>query len=317
MGKAAPALLDVWIYFNLIANTILLPILVATFLISRRARRSSTLVNVCMTWIFSGIFSLLLYYAGKHRPNTPEPPKPLCIAQTSLLYGITPMWSVAILVLLHHLIASINDRVMGKGKMILMLSSPYVVQCAFSIATLAIAIQHPDKVNRHRRFFYCALKFIPLSNAMAIFTFIVCLGIVALEIQLGLILYRYWRGMRKAGQTSNVDPQLLIRVLVFGIYIFFGMVVNVVSIFDEHSLAPDMYAATIGTVVLLVFGTQADVLRAWCFWRKDPPSKAMTSASLDLTSPYKNDLEHSPLPELPETPQKVYFDDRPPPIPPK
>jgi hypothetical protein len=60
MGRAAPALLDVWIYFNLVSNTVLLPILVATFLFSRKAKRHPTLVNLCLTWIFSGIFSLLL-----------------------------------------------------------------------------------------------------------------------------------------------------------------------------------------------------------------------------------------------------------------
>lgn len=53
-------LLNLWIYFNLIANTILLPILVATFLFSKKVKRHLTLVNLCITWILSGIFSLLL-----------------------------------------------------------------------------------------------------------------------------------------------------------------------------------------------------------------------------------------------------------------
>lgn len=60
MGHAAPALLDVWIYFNLVSNTVLLPILVATFLFSRRAKRHFALINVCITWILSGVFALLL-----------------------------------------------------------------------------------------------------------------------------------------------------------------------------------------------------------------------------------------------------------------
>lgn len=60
IGMQPAVLLDVWIYFNLITNTILLPILVATFLISKQVQRHSTLVNLCITWIFSGIFSLLL-----------------------------------------------------------------------------------------------------------------------------------------------------------------------------------------------------------------------------------------------------------------
>lgn len=61
MGKSAIPLLHVWIFFNLI-SIILLPILVATFLFSKRVtKRHPSLINVCMTWILSGIYSLLLY----------------------------------------------------------------------------------------------------------------------------------------------------------------------------------------------------------------------------------------------------------------
>jgi len=41
MGKAAPIFLDVWIYFNLIPNTIFLPILVATFLFFKTRKTTS------------------------------------------------------------------------------------------------------------------------------------------------------------------------------------------------------------------------------------------------------------------------------------
>ncbi|KAJ7600639.1 hypothetical protein C8J56DRAFT_13908 [Mycena floridula] len=300
MGKAAPALLDVWIYFNLLGNTIALPILVATILLSKRVRRHRhpTLLNVIITWILGGIFGLLLFYAGKHKPNTPEPPRALCIAQTSLLFGITPMWSVAILVMLYHIISSIRGNVASRLKMILMLSAPYIVQFAFSIATLVVALRNPNKVNRHRRFFYCALKNRPLSDTMEVFTFVVCLGIVALEIQLAVIFYRYWKGLKSVGRTKNIiDTQLVIRVLVFGIYVFFGMIVNVLTIFNKHTLAPDMCAATIGTAIFFVFGSQADILRVWCFWRKPPPTKIIGSPAhaFDIEAP------------LPCTPEKAYF----------
>lgn len=269
MGKAAPALLNVWIYFNLIPNTIFLPILVATFIFSKQVRRHPTLVNLCLTWIFSGIFSLLLFYAGEHKG--PEPGKALCTAQTALLYGITPMWSVAIFMMVYHMTVAFDDNpanaYVRTFKLVLMLSAPYIAQFSFSLAALIIALEYPGMVNRHRRFFYCSVKLPALGNAMTLFTFIVCVGILMLELQLAARLYKNWRGIRKAGRSSGVDVQLILRVLAFGIYVFFGMVANVISQFSERSLAPDMYAATFGTVVLLVFGTQPDVLRAWCFWR--------------------------------------------------
>jgi hypothetical protein len=293
MGKAAPSLLNVWIYFNLIPNTIFLPILVATFIFSKRVRRHPTLVNLCITWIFSGIFSLLLFYAGEHKG--PEPAPGLCIIQSSLIYGIPPMWSVAILMMVYHMIVAFDDdpaktRV-STLKLSLMLSAPYIAQFSFSMANLIVALENPTKVNRKKRFFYCSLKVPALINAMTLFTFIVSVGILMLQLQLAAILYRNWRGIRKAGRSSGVDVQLILRVLAFGIYVFFGMVANVISTFVERSFAPDIYAATFGTVVLLVFGTQPDILRVWCFWRSQSPNQI--SFSPDLIQRNSNDLANS------------------------
>ncbi|KAF9029789.1 hypothetical protein BDZ89DRAFT_1065077 [Hymenopellis radicata] len=269
MGSRSGVLLNVWIYFNLVSNTILLPLLVVVLLVSKRAKRHPTVINVCMTWILSGIFSLLLFYAGEYKPDTPEPTKSLCIAQTALLYGITPMWSVAILALVYHMVVISTGSEVSKPRMIGMLVAPYTVQLIFTISNLAISVSHPNLVNRHRRFFYCALKCDALANTMILFTFVMCIAIIALQIYLAIILRRNWTGMRKAGIPGGVDIQLLSRVLVFGVCILFGIVVNLIVLFDEHNLAPDMYAATIGTVIFLVFGSQPGVLRTVMFWKND------------------------------------------------
>ncbi|KAJ7459885.1 hypothetical protein FB451DRAFT_1405767 [Mycena latifolia] len=310
-GRAAPALLAVWIYFNVsdpprpagsmgtdrgtarssYPIPVLLPLLVATFLFSKRARRHPALVNVCMTWILSGVFSLLLFYAGQ--ASGPEPQKALCIAQTSLLYGITPMWSVAVLVLLYNMVRILNARpAPSRAALAAMLSAPYAVQLAFSAAALAASRAHPDQVTRARRVLYCALHLRALSLAMALFTAIVGVVIGAFMVYLALRLYRTWHGLRDAGHPGGLDVQLLLRVLVFGVYLIFGFAVNIISMVTPRSIAPDMYAATMGTAVFLVFGTQADVLRTWCFWlapaqpaplRVYLPREPSWRSSLDLT----------------------------------
>ncbi|KAF9463059.1 hypothetical protein BDZ94DRAFT_1322140 [Collybia nuda] len=271
MGMYPPVLMDVWIYFHLIANTILLPILVTTFFMSKKVRRHSTLVNLCITWIFSGIFSLLLFFAGKHRGD--EPGSTLCIIQTSLLYGITPMWAVAILMLLYYMLVALHDDIssLGRGITIFMLSAPYIAQCSFTIATLILAWNNTELVNRHRRFFYCSLNNNGLAMGMWLFTLTIGLGILVLGVALGSTLYRNWRALRKVGQKSGVEVQLFVRVLIFVAYIAFGMFAITISIFDPHNLMPDLYAATIGAAVFLLFGTQPDVLRVWCFWRRSTP----------------------------------------------
>jgi len=173
-----------------------------------------------------------------------------------------------------------------------MLGAPYFAQFCFTVAALAISLKHPNHVNRERDFFYCALHDDPLFNAMSIFTFIVCLGITLLEIQLAMSMYRNWRVLRRAGQSTGVDLQLLLRVILFGVFVFLGMIIDVISMFSTRSLAPDMYSAFAGLIVFLVFASQSDILRAWSFWRKDDPirvSPASTSrrhgwTNLDLTS---------------------------------
>ncbi|KAJ4491433.1 hypothetical protein C8J55DRAFT_504214 [Lentinula edodes] len=296
LGTSAVPLLNVWIYFNLVSNVILLPILVLTFMLSKRVtKRHPSLINVCMTWILSGIFSLLLFFGGRAKPTDPDPNSALCITQTSLLYGILPMWSVAVFILMYFIlgIISADGRAssVSRSKMTLMLGAPYIAQFCFSIATLVISLKYPKNVTREHKVFYCALKYPPLSDAMSIFTFIMCLGIIMIKLRICVLLFRRCRGMRRNGQSIVVDLQLLVRVIIFGAFVFLGMFVDVVSMFSQRSIAPDLYAATAGTVVFLVFGSQADVLRVWSFWRRDhSPQVSPTSsrgsgwANLDLTS---------------------------------
>ncbi|KDR82850.1 hypothetical protein GALMADRAFT_853771 [Galerina marginata CBS 339.88] len=273
VGGAAPALLGVWIYFNLIVNTILLPLLVATFLFSSRTKRHPTLVNLCLAWIFSGVYSLILFYAKKH--VGPEPSRSLCIGQSTLLFGVTPMWSVAILMLFYYMTTAVRcgptKTAVDWWKLVFMLAAPYIAQFSFSVAALFISLSHPERVSRDFRVLYCALHYPKLGFAMGTFTLIMCVGIVCLEVHLCLIAYRNACGLRKAGKCANgVDYQFYLRVLIFGGYVTFGMVMNVVSMFIPRSAAPDIYAATAGTAVFLVFGTQPDVLSVWCFWRREP-----------------------------------------------
>lgn len=60
LGSSATIYLNIWIYFNLIGNNLFLPLIVLTFIFSKTAKRHPILINLCMTLIFSGVFSLLL-----------------------------------------------------------------------------------------------------------------------------------------------------------------------------------------------------------------------------------------------------------------
>jgi hypothetical protein len=107
IGHNAKALLNTFLVLHISSSHIGLPLLVITFLFSKNAKRHPTVINVCISWILSGISSIMLWvvilmcfqhnltvvlislYAGQN--TGPEPGKALCRAQTSLMYGTWPM----------------------------------------------------------------------------------------------------------------------------------------------------------------------------------------------------------------------------------
>ena len=52
--------ISVWLFFQITANNVCLPILVATFLFAKNVRRHPTLINMCVTWIVAGVSACLL-----------------------------------------------------------------------------------------------------------------------------------------------------------------------------------------------------------------------------------------------------------------
>ena len=60
IGPNAPTYLVVWLFFQILGSHILLPLLVATFLLFTAVVRHSTVISLCCTWIMAGIVSSLL-----------------------------------------------------------------------------------------------------------------------------------------------------------------------------------------------------------------------------------------------------------------
>jgi len=312
------AFVDVWVYMNLISNTILLPILVATFLFSKTLKRHPTLINVCVTWIASGIFACLLFYAGKH--IGPEPSFELCVAQTSLLAGIAPMWSVAVLMLIYHMCRAFDAKAQNQPtnemKNFFMLVAPYVTQVAFTIAGATMAVHNPRDVSRDRKILYCSVKSFSLSNAMSIFVLMVGIGITVLLVQLTLTLFRTWKVLTQSGRGTAVEFSVILRVVVFGVYVFFGLCVSAIHLFDGSSVIPDIFAASTGTVVFLIFGTQADVWRVW-MWRMPTPQpvlpRSATISSSDWSrrgdTDFKINFDEEEKGSRPSLPTTYYLDE--------
>ncbi|KAI0822324.1 hypothetical protein BC628DRAFT_1421992 [Trametes gibbosa] len=270
LGSNAHTDLVIWFVLKIGGDQILLPLLVATFLLSRTIARHPVMVNVCCTWICAGIISSLLLYA--HQQTGPEPDKALCIAQAVLISPVPPMTSVAALALVYHTWSTFRLSALKtptglkaskqcRLQTIMLLAAPYVTHMCFAAGALHISLQDPSRVSRTRRFFYCSVDFDPFSNAMALFTAAVCLVATMLEVHLIVMLSRNWRALRRAKLGTGINIQLLVRVGIFVCYVFCGMIVMIATVFSPQSILPDMFAASVGTAFWVVFATQPDVLR--------------------------------------------------------
>lgn len=81
---------------------------------------------------------------------------------------------------------------------------------------------------------------------------------------------RNWRAVRSGISNGQVDLSLLFRVFCFGFYVFIGLILSFVSIKAPKSPVPDLWLASVGLSVALIFGTQRNVLQALRFWDKTP-----------------------------------------------
>jgi len=82
-------------------------------------------------------------------------------------------------------------------------------------------------------------------------------------------LYNFLSQVRRARQPQFRAIPLALRLIIFMFYLFCGFVTSLWSIKDHNTYIRDIYTSTFSLAYFLVFGSQRDVLRVWCFWRKD------------------------------------------------
>ncbi|OCH91224.1 hypothetical protein OBBRIDRAFT_543779 [Obba rivulosa] len=271
---ATPTDLTIYLFFQIAADHILLPLLVATFLLAPSVKRHATVISVCCAGVIAGIVSSLLFYAGKH--IGPEPSKGLCIAQMALIDAVPPMSSVAVLALVFYVWSSFKpSQFHHREKAVLrpavtasLVCAPYLTFIIFAAVGTHLGLRHSDLVNRDRLYFYCSIKWKPFTDTVGIFTALVCIVATVLECRLLVVLSRNWRALRRAGLGTGIDLQLIVRVCIFTVYILIGTVISLSSIWIGDGVLTNMWAASGGMASFLIFSTQADVFRAWCFWRR-------------------------------------------------
>ncbi|KAF7433395.1 hypothetical protein PC9H_005345 [Pleurotus ostreatus] len=276
-----------------------LPLLLLVIMLSKKIQRSAAFLNMLVVWIIVGMCvlhqsklellmmesiygtsrsSTLLLYAGKQSGE--EPPKMLCLFQAALIYGMPPMTSTATLALVLQMFLSVRKAYLGEKltpgdgilRTWLLLIAPYVALLLTVIATAVVGASNPSKISRNRRFFYCSVEADPLTDTMTVVAASILLATVILEIWTVVYLYRLSRTIKRTGGkvSSIIDLSFPIRIIAFGFYVMIALSLSLLSITTPRSPVPDLMISTAATVVIVIFGTQRDILHALFFWCHRP-----------------------------------------------
>ncbi|KAF7776136.1 hypothetical protein Agabi119p4_4529 [Agaricus bisporus var. burnettii] len=270
-----------------------LPVLLAIVFFSKKIYRHITFINLCVVFIIIGISASLLFYDGSI--EGPEPSRMLCLWQASLLYGMPGLSSTAVLMLVLYLFLVIRAHYNGTEyldrehylQVLAMSLSPYVVYMIFVIATAIIGANNPERVSRSRRFFYCSLDFLPLTNALTIVSATILFVTFVLEVWTAVMLIKQYKIRRdNIPEVKKLDISLPIRIIIFGFYVIIAMSLSLLSTTSPESPVPDLMIASGATVVLLIFGTQKDILGVLFFRKMHTSSPVRRAYSIDLKSEF-------------------------------
>ncbi|KAI0328134.1 hypothetical protein GY45DRAFT_1372588 [Cubamyces sp. BRFM 1775] len=271
------ALTPVFLTIQLAGGHIGLPILVATFLFSKTAKRHPTVVNFCVIWILYSIIYCLLLYGG---PDLQEnPPHALCLAQAAMNYGAPPMAVVAGLGVVLQVWSTFVEpwkearlaHIPRWVKLFAILAPPYLVFIAFSLSAAYYGLANPHWVTV-KNGLYCGLlhgKFEML--AVPIFCGIFIIIIVGFEIA---TFVRYLHGRRLIKEVCplvelkkrSLSPWC--RAGLFLVYALLTFSACVMDLKQDLNAFAYMIQATLPLAAFLIFGLQKDVVLTWLLWNR-------------------------------------------------
>jgi len=185
-----------------------------------------------------------------------------------------PLETTATLSLVYHVwttvyVSKVDPTVLApwhRLRLMLLLAGPWIVFGTFGAAGAWIGYQEPFRISRHRRFFYCSLDFDPFSKAISIFCTLTLTITLGFGVSIGRVIWKNWRVVRKGLSDGNVDMSLLLRVAGFVFYVGIGLIMASISIVAPSTPIPDLYLASVGFVLALIFGTQRNVFTSLALW---------------------------------------------------
>lgn len=319
-GDDTPSLASlkpVYLALHIVGGHIGLPLLVLTFLLSKRASCHPTLMNFCIIWILYSVFYCLTAY-DKNGLTNPSSPSKLCLAQAILINGASPMAAVAGVAVTVQLWSMFNEphfyvsgwrNASRRADLALALAPPYLTFLVFAMASGLIIAAHPEMVGAPSGL-YCSVQIDPLQDIVAVFCALMVAVITGFGVAIAIKFSRRWvktqQAFPLAKRRPSISMSLRVAILIFYTWVTLG--VCIVLVVHSKWALPYMIMASLPLVAFLIFGTQKDVFHVWCFWRwwrhKDSDGRECPQADSRRPSEAELMLEEAlrtPILAVPET----------------
>ncbi|KAI0830493.1 hypothetical protein BC628DRAFT_872170 [Trametes gibbosa] len=271
-------LTPVFLTIHVLGGHIGLPLLVATFLFSKTAKRHTTIINFCVIWILYSIIYCLLggrLYGGTRLQE--DPPYALCLTQAAMNYGAPPMAVVAGLAVVLQIWSTFVEpwkearlvNIPRWVKLFAIIAPPYLIFIGFSLTAGYYGYQNPDWV-QVKNGLYCGLRHGSFEMlAVPIFCGALVLCIIGFEVA---TIIRYFRGRRLIKRVFPLvepkQPSLSpwCRAAFFLVYAALTLGVCIMDMKQDASVFGYMIQAALPLAASLIFGLQKDVIQSWMFW---------------------------------------------------
>ncbi|KAK0489511.1 hypothetical protein EDD18DRAFT_584515 [Armillaria luteobubalina] len=254
----------------------------STALLSRRVQRHITWFSFCVSWIVSCISYTLLVIAGQALKT--QPTFGLCVTQAALIYAAPPLTGCTTFSLafyMHTHMRSSPDGSPAQGdalsmKLVLLLG-PYLVWFGILVGILVSGTQQPQLVRKALNGTYCDLKSHIPSKVSSLVVFISTMGVITISV---FVVVQLYRNRRRLGSSTQYVASA-VRVVTFSLVGLLALIVSAIYVFTNRQgstfdivLALGKLTGTYKPLLVLklalvpnfgvvIFGSQADIVRVW------------------------------------------------------
>ncbi|KAK0478884.1 hypothetical protein IW261DRAFT_192156 [Armillaria novae-zelandiae] len=231
----------------------------------RRTKSWFSLLISCIVYCMS--FLLLLGHQ-----SGPVPPLGLCLINASLVDAGLPSIAAAGLILMIELYFRLTSPMPAVDER-RMLWCPLVVHAVIFWVVMAYGLSDVNKVERVHSGFYCRVDHPTSYLVPAILIFFFTMSMLCLE---GFIIIYLLRETTLSFLDiircfSSMDPvalKLFVRCFLYTL-VMCGIIIIVMA--DLSGLSTMHLLAFVPLSIAILFGSQADILQVYMFWRPRPP----------------------------------------------